>query len=64
MFVVHPVERTVDQPGALLQRRQELSLVLVDDVHDLKEETASCQSASADDNYIINIFGCNSLFKI
>lgn len=38
MFVVHSVECAVDQPAALLQRRQEVSLILINDVHDLKEE--------------------------
>lgn len=41
MFVVLSVERPPDQPAALLQRRQEVSLVLVDDVHDLKEHPLS-----------------------
>lgn len=46
MLVVLPAERALDQPAALLQRRQEVSLVLVDDVHDLEDKkqliTTSC----------------------
>lgn len=38
MFVVLSVERSLDQSAALLKRRQEVSLVLIDDVHDLKEQ--------------------------
>lgn len=44
MFVVLSAEGSVDQPAALLQRRQEVSLVLVDDVHDLKEQQLSTKN--------------------
>lgn len=46
MFVVLPAKRALDQPASLLQRRQEVSLVLVDDVHNLEDKhhlmTISC----------------------
>lgn len=46
MFVVLPAKRALDQPAALLQRRQEVSLVLIDDVHNLEDKhhlmTISC----------------------
>lgn len=41
MFVVLPVERSSYQSAALLQGRQEVSFILVDDVHDLKERQLS-----------------------
>ncbi len=46
MFVVLPVERSLDQPAALLQRRQEVSLILIDDIHDLKEDQLSINTCS------------------
>ena len=53
MFVVHSVERAVDQPAALLQGRQEVSLILINDVHDLQESTSN-QSTTADDNFLLH----------
>lgn len=46
MFVVLPAKRALDQPAALLQRRQEVSLVLVDDVHNLEDK-------HHDDNFLL-----------
>lgn len=36
LCVVLPAERALDQPAALLQRRQEVSLALIDDVYNLE----------------------------
>lgn len=69
MFVVLSAERALNQPAALLQRRQEVSFVLIDDVHDLKPQqpsvrtpvmttsfTTSFSPASAEEGLEINPF--------
>lgn len=38
MFGIHPADGLLNQPAALLQRREEVSLVLVDNVHNLGSE--------------------------
>lgn len=45
MFGVLLVERALDQPAATLQRGQEVSLVLVNDVHNLKAQRPLVVSA-------------------